>query len=57
MDEWLVRRRISAFYSVDPWGKSVAAKLAVLSAGRVSLKESAVLLTAGHLKFPTLGNP
>lgn len=37
--------------------KSVAAKLAVLSAGRVSLKESAVLLTAGHLKFPTLGNP
>ena len=40
VDERLLGRRISAFYSVDPWVKSVAAKLAALSAGRVSLKES-----------------
>jgi len=35
----------------------VAVKLAVMAAGGVYLVESAVLLTAGHLKFPTLGNP
>ena len=46
VDEWLLGRRISAFYSMDPWVKSVTAKLAVLSAGRVYLKESQALFNS-----------
>ena len=37
-------------------GQKVAVKLAAMAAGGVYLMKSTVLLTAGHLRFPT-GNP